>query len=94
MRPPRHFALVLARIAHLAVGARPETLCGRDLSKHPRRPGLTVDEAVAWIHDNIGPDAFPAIEALDRAMIEARTMIERECPLAGVRPVMPATKEE
>lgn len=35
-----------------------------------------------WIHDNIGPDAFEAIEALDRAMIEARTMIEREYPLA------------
>lgn len=42
---PRHFSVVLGRIAHIAIGKHQKTLCGRELGRHPRIEDLTATEA-------------------------------------------------
>ncbi|MGH9462033.1 MAG: hypothetical protein ACRD1X_12490 [Vicinamibacteria bacterium] len=39
------FRIVLGRIAHAAIGRRPETLCGRILKRHPEVKDLTARKA-------------------------------------------------
>jgi hypothetical protein len=46
MKPPRHFTLVVGRIEHLSLGRHIWSFCGRDISRHPRREGLTAAEAL------------------------------------------------
>lgn len=44
--PPRHFAIILGRIAHITTKNGWVTLCGRHLCDHPRIQDLTAQEAL------------------------------------------------
>lgn len=44
-KPPRHFALVLGRIAHVRIGWHTRTLCGRPVGDHPTVQDLDAAEA-------------------------------------------------